>query len=181
LLGRPGTIKGTAKSALDGTVLSGVKVTVGSEIAHDTSDYSGNYTISTIPCGNHVVKFEYPSSAVQFWYEAAAQDSATKVKVTASSTTSDIDASLCLLNCSIAGLVCDSLSRAALANFSVKLDGNGADRSTNTNEQGRYEFHNVDPKTSSYHVSASGSGYDRSGQHTVVLVQPGKRSDSDAG
>jgi hypothetical protein len=28
---------------LDGTVLSGVEVAVGSEIAHDTSDYSGNY------------------------------------------------------------------------------------------------------------------------------------------
>lgn len=66
----------------------------------------------------------------------------------------------------------------SVANFSVKLGGNGADRSTNTNAQGRYEFHNVDPKTSPYHVSASGSGYDSSGQHTV-LVQPGKRSDSD--
>ena len=65
-----------------------------------------------------------------------------------------------------------------LANVSVTLGGNGADRSTNTNEQGRYEFHHVDPKTSPYHVSASGSGYDSSGQHTV-LVQPGKRSDSD--
>ena len=65
-----------------------------------------------------------------------------------------------------------------MANVSVTLGGNGADRSTNTNEQGRYEFHHVDPKTSPYHVSASGSGYDSSGQHTV-LVQPGKRSDSD--
>ena len=140
----------------------------------------GNYTISTTPCGNHVENFEHPSYAVQFWYEAAAQDSATKVKVTASSTASNIDASLRPFNDSIAGLVCDSLSRAGLANFSVKLGGNGADRSTNTNKQGRYEFHNVDTKTSSYHVSACGSGYDRSGQHTV-LVQPGKRSDSDAG
>ena len=47
LLGRPGTIKDTDKSALDGTVLSGVKVTVGSAIAQAPTDESGiKYSMS---------------------------------------------------------------------------------------------------------------------------------------
>jgi hypothetical protein len=144
-----GEVTGKVTSAASNDALEGIEVCAYSdsedlEFAERcaTSNTSGSYTISSLPTGEYAVVFAVPyednANYLEQYYDGkASYEDATKVAVSAGSTTSEINAAL-LTGGEITGKVTSASSKDALADIEVCASGDSGGRCAISGASGEY-------------------------------------------
>ncbi len=159
-----GQITGEVTSKESKDPIEGIEVCAYSESVESafaercaTSSSGGSYTISSLPTAEYVVEFAEPydgtANYLEQYYDGKASSSeATKVAVSAESTTSGIDAAM-LAGGEITGKVTSAASKGAIAGITVcATDGSGGNCAT-SGTGGEYTISGL--RTGEYTVSFS--------------------------